>query len=404
MKSTHSITADYLVIGAGIIGLCLARELIAREPKAKIIILEKEERVGVHASGRNSGVLHSGIYYPENSLKGAVCAQGARAMAAYCDENKLPINRIGKLIVPIKSTDEAILSLLYQRAKNNGARVEMLDEAALKQIEPLAKSATGNALYSPDTAVVDSVAILNHLYESLFDQGVEIYFNHCSCSIDVAQKRVRANGRIFSYGHLFNTAGLFADKIAEECGLKRRYTLLPFKGIYHELAPNSAIKLNHLLYPVPDMGVPFLGVHFTKSVSGCVYVGPTAVPALGRENYRGISGANWHESLQNLGYLGRQYLHNVRGFRTYVHQEVPRFLKSRFVKSAQNLVPSLQSSDLIASAKVGIRAQLYDRENNELVMDFLMAQTSNETHVLNAVSPAFTSAFSFVNKIIEFGG
>ena len=403
MHLTTPKAADYLIIGAGIIGLSLARALKLREPQANIVILEKENTVGVHASGRNSGVLHSGIYYPENSLKAQVCAAGAKALAAYCEAHHLPMHRTGKLILPIKASDEATFALLLQRAKHNGVAVEQLDAQQLRQLEPFVQSATGRALYVPETAVVDSLAILNHIYAALVKDNVAVHFNQRDLSVDVLNKQVIASGQRFHYGHLFNTAGLFADKVAEQCGLKQRYTMLPFKGLYYELDTHSPIKLNHLIYPVPDMGVPFLGVHFTKSVSGCVYVGPTAIPALGRENYQGFSGMNMGETLKNMGHLGRQYFNNVRGFRAYVHQEVPRFLKPYFINSARSLVPSIQSNDLIASSKVGIRAQLYDCKKNELVMDFLIAKTNNETHVLNAVSPAFTSAFSFVDKVIESG-
>ncbi|MDX2346782.1 MAG: L-2-hydroxyglutarate oxidase [Legionella sp.] len=393
--------ADFLIIGAGILGLSLARALKLEHPDASIIILEKENQIGLHASGRNSGVLHSGIYYPEKSLKAQLCLEGNRKLAAYCDERKLPISRIGKIILPTKPTDDAILQMLYQRATHNGANVKLIDEHELKQIEPAVQTATGQALFSPETAVVDSKAILNHLYHSLIQQGVNIYLNNRCSDINPKLKTLTTNNKSFAYGHLFNTAGLYADVIAKACGITDRFTMIPFKGLYFELSNTSSIPINHLIYPVPDMNVPFLGVHFTKSTNGRIYVGPTAIPVFGRENYQGLKGANVKDSWETLTALGRQYYSNKQGFRTYTHQEVARFIPKNFVAAAQALIPQLTRQDLKKSAKVGIRAQLFDRKKGELVMDFMIKNTENETHVLNAVSPGFTSAFSFSQYIVQ---
>ncbi len=381
-------------------GLSVAWELLKAEPRAKIVVLEKEAAVGLHASGRNSGVLHSGIYYPEGSLKSQVCLHGARLMATYCEEHQLPLNRMGKVIVPVKQEDEAALNTLYTRAKANGARVHLLDEQELRAMEPEARTATGQALYSPDTAVVDPLAIVQHLYFSLESQGVVFHLNCGELTIDTTRKCIRTPQGSWHYGYLFNTAGLFADQIAERCGLGKRYVLLPFKGFYYEVAKAANLTINHLIYPVPDMNVPFLGVHFTKSISGKIYIGPTAIPALGRENYRGWQGANLSELMKTVALLSRHYYANRQGFRTYTHQEVPRLLKSKFLSAARSLVPRLRAKDVLRSDKVGIRAQLYDQQKKELVMDFLMSTTKNETHVLNAVSPAFTSAFSFAKMVV----
>lgn len=391
---------DYVIIGAGIIGLSLARELSQQNPAAKIAILEKEPQIGLHASGRNSGVLHSGIYYKEGSLKAKLCLEGSRAMAAYCDEFKLPINRIGKVIVTQKAEDAPILDMLYQRALNNGAKVSLIKETDLKAIEPHARCATPLALFSPETSVVDPRAILTHIYQELIRNKVKVYFNSLCSKVDTKQKKLFFGGDEIAYGHLYNTAGLYADSVARACGLEDRYTMIPFKGLYYELASRSEIQINHLIYPVPDMNVPFLGVHFTKSVSGKVYVGPTAIPALGREHYRGFKGIKMKEALATFKELGQQYITNKQGFRYYTHHEIPRFVKSHFVSSAQALVPGLAKTDLVKSEKVGIRAQLFDKKQRELVMDFIISKTENETHVLNAVSPAFTSAFSFAKLII----
>jgi len=397
-KNKH--TTDFIIIGAGILGLSTALKLLNAYPNSKISILEKEDSVGEHASGRNSGVLHSGIYYPPDSLKAKLCGQGAKAMLAYCQEHNLPWNKLGKVIIPTRIEDEDTLRMLYERGLVNGVSVEWLDEAQLAELEPLTRTATGRALLVPETTVVDPKAIMRHLHQTLATRGVTFYFNACCEHVDVKTKTVRAGALSWHYQHLINTAGLYADKIAQACGLNHRYTMLPFKGLYYEIKPESNIDINHLIYPVPDMNVPFLGVHFTKNVSGKVYVGPTAVPALGREQYRGMKDFNIKETMPVLYHLLKQYRKNEQGFRNYTHREVLNFLKPKFVNTARTLMPNLTSSDLALSGKVGIRAQLLDILSCRLVMDFLIEQTDNETHVLNAVSPAFTSAFGFSDYVV----
>ncbi|GGI79985.1 L-2-hydroxyglutarate oxidase [Legionella impletisoli] len=398
---SNVVYADYLIVGAGIIGLSLARELVRKQPQARIVVLEKETEIGLHASGRNSGVLHSGIYYKEGSLKAKLCLQGARAMADYCKRYKLPLNPIGKIITPTKPSDQSTIQMLYQCARQNGANVSLIDEYGLREIEPEAKIFGSQALYSPDTSVIEPKTILLNLYEQLLKKKVVFYFNQPCKKIDIKRKKVFSNNLIFSYGHLFNTAGLNADIIAKECGIAEQYTMIPFKGIYYELKANAPIKINHLIYPAPDMNVPFLGVHFTRSVSGKIYIGPSAFPAFGREHYGGIKGMSIKETLEIFIHLARQYISNKQGFRLYAHQEIRQFTKAGFIASARQLIPRIQGNDLVKSSKVGIRAQLYDKHEKELVMDFLFKSTENETHVLNAVSPAFTSAFSFSKLIID---
>jgi L-2-hydroxyglutarate oxidase LhgO len=397
----QSRNTDFVIVGAGILGLSMARQLIRSFPKTSITIVEKEKKLGLHASGRNSGVLHSGIYYKEGSLKSILCAEGSLAMSQYCDENRLLINRVGKVIVPSKESDDAVLDMLQQRARSNGAQTEIINAAQLRDLEPNSTSATGRALFSPDTAVVDSKGILKHLMRELERKGVNFIFSACCQDICKKTKSITLPSQKIHYGHLYNTAGLFADKLAKYCDIGLEFTMLPFKGLYFELSPHSMIQINHLVYPVPDMNMPFLGVHFTKTVEGKVYIGPTAIPALGREHYKGISGINVAEMSRVIYELCMQYLYNKQGFRHYVHSEASHLLKSKFVDSARKLIPNLKPSDFISSTKVGIRAQLLDTKKRELVMDFMVKYSENETHILNAVSPAFTSAFSFSKYIIE---
>ncbi len=393
--------ADFVIIGAGILGLTIARELRINNPSANILILEKENTIGLHASGRNSGILHAGIYYKSDSLKAKFCLEGLRAMAAYCDDNQLPIERIGKIILPTNQFEEEVAKDLFKRAEANGAFVRMLNTSELQEMEPLANLNTKLALFSPQTAVVAPKEILTHIYSWLLTKKVDFRFNSNCVDFAPKQRKIRVNNTEISYGHLFNTAGLYADKVARACGLTEDYTMIPFKGIYYELKKSSKIAIKHLIYPVPDMNVPFLGVHFTKSIDGKVYVGPSAVPVLGREHYSGITGIRMLESLEVFSQLGLQYLTNKQGFRNYAHQEVPRFIKSKFVEAARAMLPSITPEDLVKSKKVGIRAQLFDKKKKELAMDFIIRKTNHETHVLNAVSPAFTSSFSFAKYVVS---
>lgn len=392
---------DFVVLGAGISGLAIARGLKQKYSDASILVLEKEELLGRHGSGRNSGVLHSGIYYPENSLKAKVCLNGSRAMMDYCLERGLPVNKIGKVIVPANIEDDNQIDLLYARACRNGASACIVDRQELKEIEPFARTASDRALFSPDTAVVDPLMILKQLHQDLIDLGVQFEFQRPCVSANPQRSEVQTKNSKYRYGHLINATGQFADKLAHIFDVGREYILLPFKGIYYKLSEDSGIHLRRLVYPVPDLNVPFLGVHSVKSIGGVNYFGPTAMPAFGRENYKGLDGVNIKDALSISYRLCEQYIRNQQGFRQFSHEEAGRFLKAGFVKAAQKLVPAVKSEHLLPSDKVGIRAQLLNKNTHQLVMDFLVEQRKNSTHVLNAVSPAFTSSFSFSEHVID---
>lgn len=399
MDMQKNTNADFVIIGAGIIGLTMALELIKRFPEAKIIVVEKEKSIGLHASGRNSGVVHSGIYYHENSWKARVCAEGAALMKAYCKENHLPIRDIGKIIIPTGKNDGTAFDTLLSRAHKNGVKAESIDSQRLKQLEPMASSAIEKAIFIPETAVIEPKTVLSHLEQELKKMGVFFQFGSQFQSINTQTKTIFFENQQISYGHLYNAAGLYADKVAHQCGAGKQYTMLPFKGMYYKLSPEKQDNINHLIYPVPDMNVPFLGVHYTKNIEGTVYLGPNAVPVFGRENYTGFNNVHLTESVRNFWILARQYAGNINGFRAYAHQEIPRFWKSNFVKAVKKLTPEIQAEDILPCSKAGIRAQLYDNEKKELVMDFLIEKGQNETHILNAVSPAFTCSFSLAKEL-----
>jgi len=378
-------TYDTIIVGGGIVGLAIARELLSRDPKQRIAVFEKEPELGKHASGRNSGVLHSGIYYPPASLKGRLCTEGSRLMREYCDERKLPIARIGKVIVPANDADDAQLEVLLERARANGARAEIVADA--REYEPEARP--GRALFSPDTSVVDPKRILASIADELRAAGVEFVFNREVTEIDRG-----------TYGFLVNAAGLHADRIARPYGVGERYTILPFRGRYYKL--HAPFVIRRLVYPIPDLRVPFLGVHFTNAVDGTTYIGPTAMPALGRENYSGVHGIRIGDATSIATTIVRQYASNKQGFRTLLHHEAARLLKGNFAAAGRALVPRLETKHLTPSTKAGIRAQLFDRVKNELVMDFVVERGERSLHILNAVSPGFTTAFSFARFALDF--
>lgn len=396
---------DFIVIGGGIVGLAVTRELRQRHPRAKIAVVEKEPTLGSHASGRNSGVLHTGIYYPPDSMKARFCARGRAALVEYCQENELPLERVGKVILPVTNADDHLLAMLAERARINGARAEVVDAKQLAEIEPRCSSITGRALWVPEASVVDPRSILSHIADELRDRAVGLFMEEEIVGADVATSTVvTRGGRKLAFGHLFNCAGLHSDIVARHIGIGTRYRILPFRGSYYKLTAGAGAGFHGHVYPVPNLGLPFLGVHFTKCIDGAVTLGPTAMPALGREHYAGMKGMSPRELPLILGRIAGQYLRNPQGFRDHVRAEMTRLTKGAFVKAARALVPSLTPKELGKCEKVGIRAQLYDREEHRLVMDFLVERGPRSTHVLNAVSPGFTCSFAFAQYICEFAG
>ena len=399
--SKQNAAFDFLVIGGGILGLSLAEKTLAKFPSARIAVLEKEKTLGYHGSGRNSGVLHSGIYYPEGSLKAKFSAAGARQLQEFCQAERLPIVEMGKVILPTKSDDDPVLDHLMARAKPNQVTAELIDAAALAKIEPLCRSATGRAIYVPTSCVVDPKAIINRQAEILTQRGVKIFYDSEMHTADPLRNHVVCkNGTSFAFGHLINSAGLCADQVAHQFAIGKEYVIMPFKGLYYEWNSPQSRQVNGLIYPVPDLRMPFLGVHFTKSVHSTIYIGPNAVPALGRENYTGFTGIKPVEATAILGRNLAQYIRNEQGFRRLVHTEVSRLKKSQFVKAAQALIPSTAGADIMRSKKVGIRAQLYDTHTHRLVMDFLVESGPRSTHILNAISPGFTCGPSFAEHVV----
>jgi L-2-hydroxyglutarate oxidase LhgO len=395
-----SETADFLVLGAGIVGLTTAWELRKRYATARILVLEKELRPGLHASGRNSGVLHSGIYYAADTLKAKVCATGSVRMRAFAAEYGIACQKWGKVIVPSSEEEWVSLERLLQNARDNGIRAERLDEKGVRSIEPHARPYKGG-IYSPDTAVIDSLAVLHKLCDLLKDKNVSVLFGQEAVEVDPRHCSVTTRDSRFPYGVLFNCAGAQADIIARQFGFCQDYRLIPFKGIYYKLHSSKNDWVKSSIYPVPDPHLPFLGVHLTRVVNGDVYVGPTAIPALGRENYGLWENIHWRESFQVLWQVATLYAKNQQNFRQLAHVELRKYIKSSFLKSACKLVEGLESEDLVPCDKVGIRPQLVNVKKKRLEMDYILEGDARSLHVLNAISPAFTSSFAFAEMVVN---
>lgn len=394
-------STDFLVVGAGVVGLSIARELKLRYPSDSVTVIEKERFPGMHSSGRNSGVLHSGIYYPPGSVKAMVCGQGAREMENYCLERGLPFKRIGKVLVPVHEDDAAQLEMLFERAAANGIAVERLDIKQLKELEPEAQSATGNALFVPTTSVVNPGRVVDALVDDIRAIGVKLLTGVRLDQVDVVARRVHLSLGKLIYGFAINAAGLHADRVAHLFGVGHPYTLLPFKGIYWKLNPAAGLNIRHLIYPVPDLRVPFLGVHTTTTTEGVTYLGPTAVPAFGRENYRGWQDVRFMELLRISSLLAQQFIAGRDGFRRLAWREGRRYFRPWFSDAARAMLPRLEAEHLSLAEKVGIRAQMFDKNRGRLVTDFVIEKGSASIHILNAISPAFTSAFPFSRFVLD---
>ena len=342
------------------------------------------------------------MYYA-GSLKAKVCVDGARARA-WVTARGLPLRPCGKVIVPPRNELDGQLDVLAERGIANGATVEFWDEKQLRSLIPQARTASGRALWSPNTAVVKSIKVIEKLQDELQDRGVSILTDNLGWSIESGFRQVMlANGKTVSFGHLINCAGLQADRVAHSFGVGGEYTLLPFKGLYWQLKPGCPIQPRANLYPVPDLNVPFLGVHFTPSADSdpLVSIGPTATPAWGRENYRGIDAIEPAMAASNLAVLARQYFANRGGFRRYVHEQAFLALPPLLLRAAQQLIPEVRAEHIELSQKVGIRSQLFNRNTRRLEDDFLCLAGPSSTHVLNAISPAFTASFALADLILD---
>lgn len=388
---------DYLIIGGGIIGLTIANELTTKIPEAKVCILEKEANTSLHASGRNSGVIHAGFYYTADSLKAKFTRDGNRALRNYCKSKKLRINECGKIVVAVNEKELSGLAELKKRADTNGVELHWLSEAEAIEIEPRVKTYQ-KALYSPTTATVDPVEVCESIKQDILNKGVTILLN--TQYKGFYNERVVTNNGTISAKFIINAAGLYAERIASDFNFGKKFTIIPFKGLYLKYEKNKT-DLRTNIYPVPNLANPFLGVHFTKTVDGSIKIGPTAIPSFWRENYKGFHRFKLDEAAQILSYEARLFLTNSFNFRNLAITEMKKYLKSNLIKLSLSLVNDLDKNGFGKFTKPGIRAQLMNKQTMELVQDFVVEGDDRSIHILNAVSPAFTCSFPFATYVVE---
>ncbi len=399
---------DYLIVGAGMVGLSIAHQLKINEPNKKICVIEKERGVGFHSSGRNSGVLHAGIYYEPNTLKSKLCIDGSKRLKKWCKEQNIEILECGKVISPQDLNLDFQLDNLLYRGKENGAVVEIINQNKFEELVPNGRTSSGRAIWSLNTSVVSPLQVIKKLYEQLMSEGIDFLFNTKLVKFCSSEKKVISKNNTDSidfsikFGHLFNCAGIHSNEIGKIFDIGKHLNLIPFKGIYWELKKKPNLVFDKNLYPVPDLNMPFLGVHVTPSIDKKIYLGPTAIPALGSENYYGLDGLEPLKTLKNFGIMANQFIKNENKFRSYASEQALLGFKYLFFKSAKKLVPSLEIDDILPSSKVGIRPQLYNNITEKLLTDFYIERTNCSTHVLNAISPAFTASFAFADYVINF--
>ena len=395
---------DVVIIGGGITGLCIAHQILEKKISKKILIIDKEDRLGAHTSGRNSGVLHAGLYYKPGTKKAEICTSGKKRLEEWILERELPISRCGKIVVPTKMELDSQLDVLKERGKQNGAVVEMWDSQQLKEFDSTISTASGRCLWSPKTSVIKPLKVVRALQNELKEKGVVFEMERNGWKPNKSNNTLDlGNGVLINYGYLFNCSGLFADKVAHLFGVGLEYSLMPFKGLYWQLKQDCPLRPKCNIYPVPDLSVPFLGVHFTPSAdaSPTISIGPTATLALGRENYKGLENLDPALTGQNLLTLANQYLSNKGNIRRYVKEQAFLHIFPLMVREVKKLIPDIQEKHIEKSEKVAIRPQLFNHKTGILEDDFVCMNGINSTHVLNEISPAFTASFAWADLIID---
>lgn len=388
---------DLVVIGGGIVGLSTAMQLTERFPGLSVAVLEKEEALAQHQTGRNSGVIHAGVYYQPGSLKARFCREGVKATIAFCQERGIPYEQCGKLLVATEAEELPRMAALYERAVANGIVIERLDRAEVARREPRIRSVGG--LFSPTTGIVDYGRVALAMADVVRERGGAVLTGQdvrrieetpSGVTLETDRARIRARQAIAA-------AGLQADHVARMCGVPTEFRIVPFRGEYYRLAPDKDDVVNHLIYPIPDPALPFLGVHLTRMIGGYVTVGPNAVLAFAREGYR--FGA---VDPRELGEMAR-----YPGFRTVIRNNLKTgalemwnsLSKRRYLALCQRYCPELELSDLLPY-RAGVRAQAV-LPDGTMVHDFLIGESARTIHVLNAPSPAATSAIPIGRHIVD---
>jgi len=391
-------TTDFLLIGGGIIGISIARELKSRYPDSSVCILEKESKCGLHASGRNSGVLHAGFYYTADSFKARFTREGNQRLTEYCDAKNIKLNKCGKLVVAQNESELPWLDELMNRASKNSVPLESVTEEEGRAIEPRVKTYQ-KALFSPTTSSVNPKELVESLLSDAIREGVQIKSN--SRYLRRAGKRsIQTSDGAYEAKYLINVAGLYADKIGRDFGFSRDHRILPFKGLYlYSDEPPGALKTH--IYPVPDLANPFLGVHFTVTTDGKTKLGPTAIPAFWREQYEGWGNFNLNEFSEIIRRQAGLFLTSNFDFKALAIRELQKYSKPKLVSLASTLAEGVNIKHYRRWGPPGIRAQLLNIRTKTLEMDFFMEGDDQSMHILNAVSPGFTCALPFADYVCD---
>jgi len=389
---------DFLVIGGGVIGISIARELKSRNPNSGVCILEKEHQCGLHASSRNSGVLHAGFYYTADSLKARFTKEGNQRLTKYCEVKNLALKKCGKLVVAQNESELVWLDELMTRARNNGVPLELITDKESQAIEPRAKTYQ-KALFSPTTASINPTELVKSLLSDAIQEGVQLKTN-TQYIHRVGKSSIKTSNGIFEANYIINAAGLYADKIGRDFNFSKDYRILPFKGLY--LYSNEPLgALNTHIYPVPDLTNPFLGVHFTITSDDKIKIGPTAIPAFWREQYQGWSNFNMPELTEIILRQAGLFLSSNFDFKALAFRELKKYSKPLLVSLATKLAKGVDIKHYRQWGLAGIRAQLLNIRKKELEMDFVLEGDKQSMHILNAISPGLTCALPFADYVCD---
>ena len=390
--------ADIAIVGGGIVGLATAYYLTQKFEDKKIVVLEKESELAFHQTGNNSGVIHSGLYYKPGSLKAKNCIEGYNMLIDFCNENKIPYDLCGKLVVATDKSELGRLRDLYDRGRENGLEgLELLDKEQIKEIEPHLACIQG--IRVPQTGIIDYKVVCNKLAEKIELSCGDIHLNTLVRSIDDSGEEVQivTNKSFVECKMVINCAGLYSDKVASMHLGNIDTKIIPFRGEYYELTTEAEHLVKHLIYPVPDPAFPFLGVHFTRMISGGIEAGPNAVFAFKKEGYKRTD-FDFKEFFASLLWPGFQKV-MLKYWKTGLGEMYRSFNKKAFTKALQRLVPEIKEEHLVESP-AGVRAQACDRTGG-LLDDFKLITEKRAIHVINAPSPAATSSLSIGKTIAE---